>query len=227
MQYIELNSVIAEALSITPDTDASDWSMARQWAVTAMMQLGTGEEEIVVCRIDAKNLILPKPADLRQYIEMALYDINGHYISHEFHAGKYRIYPDLRIFPTATNLSTGQIVHIVPVDVSEDQSNFYLGTNGNQVAYALVRYFAYPIDSNGLPMIREDEKFAIMTYIQWAKASKTGENQSEIAMKWQNWARQHDMARARKKSTDMSNDKHKTIARNWMRIIPDFSQSRF
>lgn len=227
MQYLELNSVIAEALSITPDTDASDWAMARQWAVTALMQLGTGEEEIVVCTIEAKNLILPKPPDLRQYIEMALYDRHGCYISHEFHAGKYRIYPDLRIFPTATNLSTGHIIHIVPVDVSEDQSNFYLGTNGTHVAYAIVRYFAYPIDSNGLPMIREDEKFAIMCYIQWAKASKVGDNQSEIAMKWQMWARQHDMARARKKSTDMGNDKHKTIARNWMRMIPDFSQSRF
>lgn len=226
MQYVELNAVIAEALSITPDTDAADWAMAKQWAVTALMQLGTGDDEIATCRINAKNLILPKPSDLRQYIEMALYDANGCYISHEFHSGKQRIYPDLRIFPTATNLNTGQIVHIVPVDVSEDQIAFYLGTNGDQVAYALVRYFVYPLDENGLPMIREDEKFAIMTYIQWAKASKKGDNQSEIAMKWQMWTRQHDMARARKKS-GMSNDLHKTIARNWMRMIPDFNQSRF
>lgn len=109
----------------------------------------------------------------------------------------------------------------------EDQHAFYIGSNGENVATALVRYFKYPLDSNGLPMIREDEKFAIMCYIQWAKASRKGENQSEIFNKWQMWAKQHDMARARKKSSDMSNDKHKTIARNWVRLLPSFNHSSF
>jgi hypothetical protein len=230
MQYVDINSVIAEAISITPDTDAGDWAIARQWVVTALMQLGTSEDEINICTIQAINLTLPKPDDMRCYVEMALYDSQHNYIPHIFRGGNRRIYPDNRVTTplgiTGGIIPTSQILHTVPVDVSEDQLNFYLGTNGRHVDNAWVRYFAYPIDDNGLPMIREDEKFAIMTYIQWAKASKKGENQSEIAMKWQMWAKQHDMARARKKS-DRSNDMHKTIARFWMKLIPEFNSSRF
>lgn len=223
MRYEELNSVIAEALSITPDVDAADWAMARQWAVTALMQLGTSEDEIDVCQIDAKNLILKKPPEMRSSIELSLYDANTVYIPHIMRSGKTRIYPDYRTIAATIN---SQTIYPIPVDVSEDQDAFYLGTNGENVKYALVRYFKYPLDDNGMPKIREDEKFAIMCYIQWAKASKKGENQSEIFNKWQMWAKQHDMARARKKS-DMTNDKHKTISRNWMRLLPSFNQSSF
>jgi len=67
-------------------------------AVRHLMQLGTGEEEIVVCTIEAKNLILLNQPNLRQYIEMALYDAQGCYISHEFHAGKQRILSRLKVF---------------------------------------------------------------------------------------------------------------------------------
>jgi len=224
MEYIASDAVIAEALSITPDTDAADWAMAKQWAVTALMQFGTSDDEIKVCTIAQTNLILPKPKDMRSYVEMALYDVRGCLIPHVFHSGKKRIYPDFDWQPSAVN--NPDFRNIIPVDVSEDQLNFYLGTNGSNVAYAQVRYYAYPIDANGLPMIREDEKFAIMCYIQWCKASKLGQSASDISMKWQMWTRQHDMARARKKS-NIPNDLHKTISRNWMRLIPDFNQSRF
>lgn len=229
MEYLPLNSVIAEAISITPDTDAADWAVARQWAVTAMMQLGTSEDEIEVCRIDAKNLVLMKPKDMRQCIEMALYDSSDCYIPHVFHAGKKRIYPDNRYFPTATNTSTTnnntQYLYLYPVDVSEDQQAFYLGTNATQVSYAMVRYYAYPLDENGLPMIRQDEKFAIMCYIRWAKSAKRNENQGEIAGNWMMWAAQHDRARAMKKKITV--DKGKTISREWMRLLPSFNYSKF
>lgn len=222
MNHVSLNSVIAEAISITPDTDASDWSIARQWGMTALSQLGVAEDEIAVCSITAKNLILKKPKDMRQYIEMALYDVNGCWIPHIFRAGKKRIYPDSRI-----DTSTDEIPRIVSVDVSEDKNAFYLGTNGTDVSYATVRYYSYPLDDNGFPMIREDEKFAIMCYIRWAKSAKKNENQSEIANNWTQWAWQCDRAMAHKKASGMSNDKAKTIARAWVSLLPNFNYNKF
>jgi len=226
MNYLPLNAVIAEAISITPDTDAADWSIARQWAMTALEQLGTSEDEIQACTITAKNLILKKPKDMRHYIEMALYDANGVYVPHTFRAGKKRIYPDTRISP-ATTISPSDPPYTVSVDVSEDQTAFYLGTNGADVAYAAVRYYAYPLDNNGYPMIRQDEKFAIMCYIRWAKSAKKNENQSEIANNWTQWAWQNDRVVARKKAMSLSNDKAKTISRSWVRLLPNFNYSKF
>lgn len=237
IQYVDMNAVIAEALSITPQSDASDWSFSRQWCVTAIEQLGTSEDEIKVAQILSQNLVMPKPDDMRQFIELALYDGNGNYIPHEFRAGRKRIYPDMRIWPLqiispptngTTNTTNNTIQqYFVPVDVSEDQTNFFLGTNGTMVSYSLVRYFAYPVDSNGLPMIRLDEKFAVMCYIQWAKASRKGDNQSEIAEKWKMWAVQADRSRAHKKASSFSNDKMVSAARRWVRLIPSFNYQKY
>lgn len=234
-QYVDMNAVIAEALSITPQSDAADWSFARQWCVTAIEQLGTSEDEIKVAQILNQNLVMPKPDDMRQFIELSLYDGFGNYIPHEFRAGRKRIYPDTRNWPVNVLVPTNNFNHAIqspqqyftPVDVSEDQLNFFLGTNGTMVAYSYVRYFAYPVDANGLPMIRLDEKFAVMCYIQWAKASRKGDNQSEIAQKWQMWALQADRARAHKKASSLSNDKMIGISRSWVRLIPNFNFRKY
>ncbi len=223
MEYLPLNAIISEALSITPDTDASDWAIARQWAVTALMQLGTSEEEINVCDITAKNFVLMKPKDMRQYIEMALYDANGCYIPHIFRAGKKRIYPDITSYFYQGTEADRPIY--LPVDVSEDTQAFYLGTNATSVAYAKVRYFSYPLDADGMPMIREDEKTAIMWYIRLAKSLKKNDNQSEIALNLQEWKIQCDRAKAMKKK--ISEDKAKTIGRRWLTMLPIFNNSSY
>ena len=225
MNYLPLNAVISEALSITPDTDASTWAFARQWAVTALYQLGAASDEIEACRIDVKNLTMIKPKNMRQYIEMALYNSSNQYIPHTFRSGRKRIYPDTRYYPSVVDSNTDQAIHYVPVDVSEDTQAFYLGTNATDVAYAMVRYYAYPLDNDGLPLIREDEKFAIMCYIKWAKSSKKNESQSEQESNWIMWAQQHDRARAMKKKT--SQDEAKTVARKWMTMLPIFNSSPY
>jgi hypothetical protein len=229
-----MNSVIAEALSITPQSDAQDWSFARQWCVTAIEQLGTSEDEIKVAQILNQQLVIPKPDDMRQFIELSLFDGAGNYYPHNFRAGRKRIYPDVRHLGSAVLTPTQNFAQIngsnqlfVPIDVSEDQLNFYLGTNGTMISYAYVRYFAYPVDANGLPMIRLDEKFAVMAYIKYCKASRTGTNQSEIAMLYQTWQVQCDRARAHKKASSLSNDKMVGIARNWVTFIPNFNYRKY
>ena len=219
MNYLTLNEVIAEALSITPDLDDQDWSFARQWAVTALMQLGTSEDEINVCTLTCKNYTMKKPDDMRAFIELALYDAQDKLIPHAFRAGKKRV------FPATSQLIDGIVIPYEPVDVSEDQYAFYIGSNGEQVAYAKVRYFAYPLDKDGTPMIRLDEKPAIMYYIRWCKSMKKNENQSEIAQNEQRWKWEFDRVRAKKKT--ISKDKAEVIARNWVRLLPNFNTRQF
>lgn len=227
-RFVDINAVIAEAISITPDADVADWAMARQWAITAIEQLGVADDEIKTCQIKAKDLVLPKPDDMRKYIEMQLYDADDNYIPHTFRVGRGRIAPDVSNYPYVITSTTDQAKqYSYSVDVSEDQNSFYLGTTGDSVSYARVRYYSYPLDANGYPYIRFDEKFAVMCYIQWCKASRKGENQSEIAQKWQMWAVQADRARAAKKASGMNWDRAKTIERSFLKLLPNYNMSPF
>jgi hypothetical protein len=114
---------------------------------------------------------------------------------------------------------------IGPIDISEDSNNFVLGTNGTCVAYALVRYWQYPLDENELPLIREDEVEALSMYVRYRWSLRMNENQSEIQANRMEWFRAADQCKAMKKS--INNEQAKTIAASMNRMIPSFNRSKF
>lgn len=231
MNYYTLEEVAAEAMLVTPNVTDADRLIARQWISAAIQQTGSCEDEIEVCEITPKNLLAKKPSNCRQLIEIACYDANGNFIPHTFRAGKKRIYPNTNVLTsTTTTNSDGEsetTVTYSSVDVSEDKFNIVLGTNAESVAKIKIRYFAHPLDSYGMPLIREDEKQAAIYYVRFQKLLKDGDNQSAIAMAQDMWFRACDIARAAKKAASLNNDKAKTIASNMNRMIPNFNRSQF
>lgn len=226
-RYYSISEVVAEAMTITPGVNDADENIGRQWVASALNAFGTSEDEIQVCEDVPKNLLVKKPDNMRTFIELALYDSTGCWLPHRFHGGGKRIYPQTEYyFPRVTTNSVA-VGYASPIDVSENQFSFILGTNGTDVALMKMRYFAYPLDEEGMPMIREDEKEACILYIRRNKLMKEGANQAAIQIADGMWKQAADIARAAKKHSSMNNDKAKVIARSLNRMIPNFNRSQF
>lgn len=226
MKYVELESVVARAISVVGvgiDNELMK-NFAREWIWMAVLDLPVSEDNIKVCQIESKNLTMKKPDDMRRFLEIALYDDQDRYIPHVFHAGKKRIYPDTRVFPMSVDASyeCG-----VPVDLSEDQFAFYIGTNGSNVSYGLVRYFAYPLDKDGMPMIREDDVMTCVYFVRFMASMRRDDNRSAIQQNELLYKQEADRARAKRKSEDLSADKMKTISGIMNRMIPSFNNSNY
>jgi|GEM_PF-5063951 len=224
MTYVSLDEIAALARTFIGASDKADEVLFRQWAWEALQDVGISEDSIEVCTLKPKNLIVRKPENCRVLIDLSLFDANGNEFRHVFRTGKKRIYRQ-ELNPNGTYLMPdGQRIPII-IDVSEDRDNIILGSNGTDVAYIMVRYFSYPIDANGLPMIREDEKMALVYFIRFAWAMRKNDNRSEIEQNRQMWLLESDRARAKKKN--ISNEKVKAIVKRWTRLIADSRYQRF
>lgn len=226
MQYVSLDSVVDEAMLVVGKDNENELlkNIARQWVWRAMQDFPVTEDEIKVCRLYPKNLMFKKPDDMRQHLELALFDSAGNFIPSVYHAGKKRIYPDMRVL---TTISDGEVPVYAPVDYSADQFSFILGSNGTSVAYADVRYYAYPIDSKGLPMIDENAVQTLIYYIRFNASMRNNENQSQIQLNREMYQVEADRYRAKKKAATLNNDERKKIAAIRNRMLPNFNRSQF
>lgn len=228
MALVDFNEVVSEAMLTLGIADESAETMVRTFIWRGLQKLGMSEDTIEVCRIDAKNYLLKKPKNMKQFIEIALFDVNDDFIPHIFHAGNKRIYPNLETYSyTVTDDEDNQTTYSVPIDLSENQTSFVIGSNGSSVNYAYVRYYASPIDANGNPVIREEEVEALTLYARYRWSQKVNQNQSEIRANKIDWMEAADYVKAQKKAKDISTDKAKTLASILNRMIPNFNKSRF
>lgn len=230
MGFISLNEVLATAESTIKDATSNFKLLARQWVCTlAMPELGISEDDVKTIPLYPKNFTVPKPPDFRALLDISLYDAAGNPLDHKFRAGGKRIYRDTRILPAASaGGSTAALNLRVPVDVSLDTYSFHLGTNGENVATILVRYYGYPIDEKGLPLIRQEEVLALVFFCRFMWAFRQNESRSEIEQNRQMWAKQADKVKAGKKMAAITPEHMKTIVNStWMRGIPKFDNREF
>jgi hypothetical protein len=230
MQYVDFDEVVAEAI-LTIGASGDD-EIAKNFAKTfiwrALQKLGVTDNTIQVVQIYTKNLLIKKPSNMKKLDEIALFDASGCFIPHVFHSGNSRIYPNVESYNYTVNEGTDdEVTYSLPVDLSESDTSFVIGTNGTNVAYALVRYYPYPLDAKNLPMVREDEVEACSAFVRYKWSQRKNENQSEIRENLNEWLRLADYCRAEKKSSDFSNEVRKQIASTLNRMIPNFNRSRF
>lgn len=227
MSFISLDEVIATASSTIADANSQFRLLARQWICTlALPQLGISEDDIKTVSLIPTSLAIPKPPDFRALIDISLFDSNNCPLDHKFRTGAKRIYRDTRATGSAiVGSDTTNVVNCLPVDVSMDTYSFHLGTNGDRVAALIVRYYSYPTDEKGLPLIRLDEALALSYFCRfmWAVRQKESLNLRETERI--GWATQCDIIRARKKMASLTHENMKSIINNtWMRGMPKFQQ---
>jgi len=218
MNYISIDTVIARAQTTIPNADSMDKNIWREWVWMGLQDLGISDEDVKSIVLYPHEGLAKKPDDMRVMIDLNLYDAADNQLSHRFRTGGYRLYDDTRI----------QTITPIPVDVSEDRWNIILGTNGDNVAKIVIRYFSYPIDpETSLPLVREDETMALVYFIRFMWSMRKDDNRSEIAEKQRMWYMESDRVKARKKMESLTPEKAKTIMKSWMRLIPDFNMERY
>jgi hypothetical protein len=222
-----MNEVVAEAISVVGAGQDEELikTFAPQWIWRAIIDMPVMEDNIKVCKIQAKDYMLKKPADMQRFMEIALYDTGGQYIDHVFHTGRSRIYPDTNVYPPALEDENADTCH--PVDLSEDQNAFIIGSNGGAVSTAKVRYFAYPLDKDNMPMVRDEEVMMCIHKIRWMASMRENDNQSMIAENERRYKQEADRQRAKRKAAGLSIEKFKTLGAIFNRLIPDFNRSKF
>lgn len=232
-KLVEFEEVIAEAVAVLgyPEDEEVAKNFARQWAWRALTYLGTSDDTIQVAEVQVKNLLIKKPK-MKRFLEIALFDSEDNFIPHIFHQGNTRMYPNNEVYSydVVLNENTDQeetVTYYTPVDLSENETSFVLGTNGTEVSYALIRYYPYPLDANNLPQIREEEVDAIVAYVRYRWSQRRNENQSEIQANKIAWMESSDYCKAAKKASDFSNEVRKKIAATFNRMVPNHNRSRF
>lgn len=230
MQYVPFEEVVAESITAigADGNDEIAKQFARQWIHRGMQSLGDSDERINVVTLYPKNLLIKKPKDYKQLVDIALHDSANNLLPHTFHTGKTRIYPKTDTILYTTTDESGNTVEEFygPIDISEDQNNFVIGTSGGDaVHHMMLRYYQYPIGDDGLPLIREDEVEALSMYVRYRWSQRQNTNQSEIRDNRLEWQRAADQCKAAKKVSN--NEQRKTIAKIFNRMISNFNRSKF
>lgn len=225
--YVTLDYVISFAKTVVKTADNMDTNVWKDWIYTgALLHLGVSESEIDVAELKPKNSLARLPDGCRYILELALFDSSGNELKHKYRPGKQRIYNDQRLTTTSIGTDTN-INDSVPVDVSNDAYNIILGTNGDLVTKILIRFFKYPLDENGNPLIREEDVFACTMFVKFMQAVRDNSNRSEIQQYDQLWKQAADKAKADKRVATVTPEVMKTITQEWMRLIPNFNHRLF
>ncbi|HYG02051.1 MAG TPA: hypothetical protein VD927_06365 [Chryseosolibacter sp.] len=230
MKIAEFEEVIAEAVSTLGYLEDEEIAknFARQWVYGAKKKLATSDQSIKVCEVPAKALLIKKPTDMKQLIEIALFDSASNFIPHAFHTGNSRIYPNVDQYSYTTAQGTDEeTTYYLPVDLSETDTSFTLGTNATEVSYALIRYYPLPIDKDNIPVVYDHEVDAVCAYVRWKWSQRKNQNQSEIRQNKLDFMHECDWAIGKTKSLDFSNEVRKRIAMNFNRQIPNYNRSQF
>lgn len=224
-QFVPMQEAVSTAMSTMAGVTANDELLFRQWLCTIILpDLGLSEEDVKVVQLYPTSLTVVKPADLKCIIDIELYNSNGNYLKHKYNAGVLRIIPDRRVIPTATTSSNNFPNNLIPVDVSSNAYSLYFGTNGEQVAYVVLRYWAYPTDENGWPLIRMEEMKACVLGLRYWWDLKWEKNRNIVDDSERRYKIEADRIRASKKALAFNNENMKKIAKQvWMRSIPDLN----
>lgn len=234
MKYVSFEEVVSESIltiGLSGDDELAK-NFARTWIWRGLQKLGSSDDQLEVSRVDAKNLLIKKPTKMKRFDAIALYDANDNFIPHVFHSGVKRIYPNIEDY--SYTITTGEgtdeeetTTYYGPADLSENRNSFVIGTNGENVAYALIRYWGYPVDTNGDPLIQECEVEALNLYVRYKWSQRKNENQSEIKENREAWMQAADWTIAHKKSVDNNGERKKQQAALLNKMIPNFNRSRF
>lgn len=220
MGFLTVDNVTALAQTVIKDTDDRDRNIWRNWAYQATLELGLSDEEIKVAELIPQDYIAALPDDCRYIIEFSLRDSGNNQLQHLHRAGHNRIFNDTRISPTASTSDT--VNDCVPVDVSNDATHIHLGTNGANVAKIYIRYFAYPLDENNRPMIREEDAMACVYFIRYMQGLRQDDNRSKIEQDQRAWFMEADRCKARKKMKSMNPDKARSVMAQLVGMLPNF-----
>lgn len=221
MKYT-IDEVTAELVVGLPNVSPEDRNIFRNWAIRGLKQLGPDRNDVKVAQVTPNtNGLIKKPDDFTHGIDLSLFNSSDQELEYHFNHGGSRIHNDRFSIQEENNQDTitGR------VDVSEDAYYYQLGNNSSVVAYALIRYFAYPIDAEGIPLVDEQDMEAIIDYCTYRLSRRKGDNRSEIDQNYTIWMASMDRRKAAKKMP--SQLAMRGIASRWMSLLPITNEGNY
>lgn len=220
-RFVTMDEVTALAMTYTPSANNEDRLLFRTWAYEAVKQIGPYHAWVKTAELLPKNGSFQKPKDLVSTQSIALFagdtELKYNYApaaGGRIHVDRYEVHDNL-----IDNTVVGR------VDLSEDAYYFHLGTNGNHVTRALIRYYAVPTDRNGELLIPDDHQFAIAMFCKWSWSMRKGDNQSEQMNCQATWERELGKVRGKNKMPSVL--RATEFAKSYMSLINSFKGQTF
>lgn len=220
-RFAPMMEVVDSATLVCKGATDEHRSIFRQWCYFGMLQIGATKHWIKTCKLIPKNGSFKKPSDFASSVAVALYDSSDQELRYEFFGEGARVHADRQ----AVHSTTSQEQVSGRLDLSEDAYYFHMGTGYEQVAYALVRYLALPVDSNGEILVPEDNIFALTMFIRWQWAMRERESISEIDHARDTWYREKDRIRGDNKMPSYFDAKE--FGKKWLSLINGYKPNRF
>jgi hypothetical protein len=216
---ISMEELIASIYTRLDSIDTRDEMVFRDWIWDAIKEIGVGSLDVVTECLPVENLRICKPCYFGSVLEMNLLDATNGTVYFQF---------------TGTGAKESEALNYTLVSETDDA--FHLSSAGSAcvVTSAEVSFYRLPIDENENPLVREDDKLAIICYVEYQfwkreRNRKRGKARSEMPMSEidfynRQWVIELGKVKGRKK---MVSPLHaETIMRKWMTLIPDFRDKK-
>jgi len=187
MKYLTVENIVANAYTLCDGATDADQLFMRQWAFIGNRELGLSKDNVQNEKIYATDLAIAKPENLLSTDELTLYTINDDIIGSRYigYGQRTKAKDELRQRY---------------VTITEDDTHFHLSSDAkDSVNYALIRYYGIPVDKEGMPMILERKRYALMLFIRYMWSLRVNRNQSEVAQNEMSWLKEAKKQRAKNK----------------------------
>lgn len=150
--FVPVDQVIATAASLREGADHIDRAYIKEWIWLGLKEIGPTLAWYNEARLYPTEFALQKPQDYYDAIDLALFTESDSELRYTYRGKGTRIHNSenslLDGAPYAPEMGA-------PIDLSEDQYYFHLGSNGSAVNYAILKYWKFPTDENGDMLIPE------------------------------------------------------------------------
>lgn len=212
----QIEEVVAELFSRLDITDTRDEAVFYNWVYSGVRELGSNSLDIVSDCVEVIDCCIAKPCDFGGLVDLAL--IHGN-----------RSVPFV-FTNTGTKSDRGDLEdinesRIGSIYVDEDDTRFNLSSNA-KIDHAEIVYYSLPINKEGLPIVREIIKEAVISFCeyQWVKRERRRSpkliGMNDVMYYNNEWKLAKGTAKGRQKM--VSPVEAETILNNWMTLIPKF-----
>lgn len=210
---VPIEQVVSTAMSVLEKADTADRAYFKEWVYLGLLEIGPNLAWYAEATLYPDTFTLKKPDGFHSAIDLGLYDSSKNELKYVYRGMGTRIHASDNSLLNAAAYAPTQGA---PIDVSEDEYYFHLGTNSTQVSYAVVKYWQIPLDENGDLLIPEMDIMALVQFLRYMwymrKDDKTG-----MAMQKNSWIAARNEARGAHRTPSMLVGGE--IARSWNSMI--------
>ncbi len=210
-RFLDIDEVIANASTVIKGMNSELELLARQWVWLALRKIGPSFNDIDVIDIEVIDKTIQKPIDCISVIDLALYDGSGIELGYRYNKGGSS--------RTHRKQDVNQLLNIYEdphfIHISDD-----LNSQGLYPTVCRLRYYKFPLDDCGMPLVPEIHLFPIMMFIKWMYEMRENPNNSfSVASARNDFMQALDVARTNNKS--VTPIQAKEIARTWKSMLPN------